>query len=262
LTLHPSQEATLDLRLDLTQKYNVDAARTDHLFQVRIVPQVQGQVRFPVRPWTIKARVKKILTGVPQKLSLAGPLVRGQRGPLTRLMIESTVPLTELRVSCDNSLVEVAIIKNEANNYVLLLQPTTTVASPSLSASIALVPVHNGELLPALTFSAMGVVRDDIQAQPQHIWLGARTMGEAVEEHVLIHSLSHRCFSLMSQPTSNAVGAVVEEVDRKDGTRSVRLKCKINHRGNTTITIPLSVKQDDDSTLPLVLTVSYFGLPS
>jgi hypothetical protein len=202
LMVPAGQTAQCKLTLDLTksqrQRYK-DAVRP---FQVRIIPHIRNTALL-AKGWTIQGQVRQAFVITPSSIDFGDTLIRGKQFLSQVVSVQSKVPIRQCQTR----------ISNEALAYVHTNQTTTQLLQITIApkrelpsgffdfvVEIEALDESGNRLSGAIPVK--GRVLDTILVTPHEALLGARLLGQTVEETVTIQSRNAETLTLCGTDTS------------------------------------------------------------
>ncbi|MCI0459025.1 MAG: DUF1573 domain-containing protein [Gemmataceae bacterium] len=192
-----SREVTLTLNLAAATTENDKGAVQE--FQVSIAPNVKppmGRIY-----WVLRGKVRVPFRFAKAQLDLGRHSELAQ--PLTpqTVAITGQVPLTHLSAQANSKHFrgQVQRSDNPPNHFELTLAQTSALPRGFHTFEVNVVPeLQGGKPLPTKTIPVRVWIEPDIQASPPVIALGARCLGETVEETLTISSLTRQAFEVIT----------------------------------------------------------------
>jgi len=144
----------------------------------------------------------------PRQVVFEDPIIRGDPFPSKKVTVQALVPLADLRAICDpdKGILEVRMLASEEGGaqFELGIQPNHLLPIGSFNFPLSLHGVdRNGQCFPKRDLSTRGEVVEFVEVVPEKLLLGARTVGERVEESVVLRSRNGKSFLFEGVKTGN-----------------------------------------------------------
>lgn len=267
LVLSPRGKAEVSLRIDLSRVsggcgvlvQGADADLRD--FAIRILPLL-GEGWPSQTPWILRGRVRRAFTLSKQLLHFDDSLVQGNPFKSRTLALIARAELKSVEAQCDPSQAAAEVSAME-DYYLLTVTPNASLPpGPFDFELIVQATIQDGRRLTGKV-RVMGQVLADIYFLPDVVGLGARPMGETVEEIVVLQSRSGQPFEVVgleAKPEDVAVEALGKLADY--GWK-YRVSQKITGTGDQASVLRFRVNRASALNQDEVrLVVSYRGMPT
>jgi hypothetical protein len=258
LTIPALGKRNVALTLDLTARRSKAPETEWRDFEASILARIKKDTKnVPDIEWVVRGRVHTPIRVEPVVVDLGRQSAASQ--PLTpaKVVVNSYVPLNGLVAKSDAPLIQIETkaSSSEGLAFELTVLPGALPIGP-LEYRIVLTPVLRDDTrLPSKYLPLVGQILDDIQASPPQVILGAREVGDIVEETITIYSLTHQSLKvrgvtsegeglsgqvLESQPFAHPVISVKQRVAKEHEQRGKLIVTLLRNGKDTQVDIPVS----------------------
>jgi hypothetical protein len=272
LVLQPAETVTLKLTLDLTKEQML-RHKTGKLvdetvardFLVKIAPQLEGGNKdaLPKPTWTIRGRVKRVLSVTPRLVQFDHSFTRGQRFLAQQLIVTTHVPIQQLVATAvpDNAVVQVDQAQGTTNEYRLSVAPRDDLPAGLVKFKVVVSALGTDRFpFPPVSLPAEAMILDDIQASPRVVILGARPLGQIATETVVLQSSASLPFEVHSVECESKE-VTVEKVESTASRIQYKISQRIVETGSQSTQLHFQVRTKGSEKAILVpVGVSYLGL--
>lgn len=234
-------------------------------FTVQLAPRykVPGA---PHGGWTLRGVVlKNPLLAIPSRLLIGPAVVRGESPAPQQVVVTPTKKLGPTTVSCDPpSAASVAILElsGSGNQRVLSIVPSSQLPVGPFAFLVNVdAQTEAGVPLPRCVIPVTGHVVEDPFLLPSTMMVGARTLGETVEDDVIIGSRGGKEFAV-SNVRCSAQDISVTRIGESQATdaHSYHLRVHVSQTGHFSGTVSFLVKYaDDGAEIPVELRLVGYG---
>jgi hypothetical protein len=258
LRIPAGEQADFTLSLDLRFDHQQALANN---FAVDLVPILDGERRQSVG-WTVRGRVRRLLSVEPTEINLDDGLLIGQEFPTPRIKVKAHAPLAKVVARCPKELGEVLACNPRPGDtefeFALLLNPSLTVGAFEFGVMLEPTSSEAGTL-PISKIPVRGVVRNLVRAIPEHLALGVRKRGDLVEETVVFEARSPaQSFEIVGHEEKREEVSVAAE---DKANKRFRVKTRITTGGPHTEVIRFRVQfPGQEGVTELPYNVRYHGI--
>lgn len=234
-------------------------------FTLQIIAQTPEGL--PPQEWILRGRVRSAVTLAPRVVYYGESPVRGDASTFSARTADVTalVPLRDLIAKCDPNLATLEVVRQikDQNRFEVRITPSATLPAGAFKFDVMVYPVlSGGEELPGVSLIAKGRVREDIQVAPSELALGARLVGEKVEEAISLYSLSGKSFVIKRFEASSDTSLKLPTTAEPASRYAYSVTQMISKLGSQAGEILFFVQTSEaDAQLVAPLKVSYFGIP-
>lgn len=198
LHLPAGGEATLRLTLDLRAAQGTADAKAGRAFAIDIAPIIEG---VSGTGWKVTGRVRPVLSVTPELVDFGHELIRGQPIPPRTIKVVAYTPLQSLTVTCTATFAEVHTRRladpKQPNSYAVTITFHKDMPAGQYRAKVQLTATTaTGQKAPPVVVPIQGRVVNYVKAVPAKLILGARAVGETVEETVTLQSYTGEVFAV------------------------------------------------------------------
>jgi hypothetical protein len=177
------------------------------------------------------------------------------------LVVTSAAPLSRFEVSSHSpQIITVTKADGDRTRFVVEVTIVNSTAPEIVGGVVALnAELVTGEKITrAVSVSAQFV--KDIQTSPPSFFLGARRLGETVEEPITLFSYSERPIDLVDKRVEGD-GLMAEEISWSDKNhRTFQLRQRIQKSGNQEGQVVFTVKSERGQVSQIIVPVKYVGI--
>ncbi len=205
--------------------------------------------------WMIQGQVRRVLKLNRKLLYVGEHSELAQPLPVQTIPIEVLVPLQSLSAQCDLAGFTAKIERLNRGEAILQLRSAPRSVGP-FEGTVSLQPVlKGGQQLPVQRLLFEGKIVSDIEAVPPEFLVGGRVLGDAIEEVVMLRSLTGRQL-VDVRSEAQGEGLAVEVLK---GGNGLRIRQKITAAGSCTNRVRVYAKAGDRQ-VETVLPVTYTGV--
>jgi hypothetical protein len=272
LEVPAGETRSLRLSLDLTYSPRAENATpgktaqtstTSRPFSVKVGAKMQGPDggTLPNVVWTVRGRVRPVLTVDPRAVGFGDSLVRGQPSPTRTVNVTAHIPLKRLDVACepDRASAQLSRLLDDSSTYELVIRPRSDLKQGTVNFNVVLRPTAKEGALPQVVISVQGSVLEDIQATPAILSFGSFALGKSVSEVIALRSCRGEPFEV-ERIECQVPGATVATVTSEPGVKEYRVTQRITQEGNQSGLVRFHVKASKGSTLIVPVRLNYLGL--
>ncbi len=230
--------------------------------RIQLAPRVRSGC-FQHAPWTLRGRVRQAFVLSTYRLAFFNEtLVRGQPFAQAQVGVIAETSLTKVTAQCDRGLASVEVT-GMGDRYLLTITPSESLRAGPFRGDVTVEGLTTGGEVAKSKVNLEGLVLDDIQAVPATIAFAASTVGQHLEETLVLTSLSADKFQVLAIECSSQdlkVEPVTEHTVTDKMFRVVQLVSQPGHQSNT-IRFKVSASQPSGS-LDVFVPVLSHGLPN
>jgi hypothetical protein len=253
------REVTLTINLTRDDKAGDDKPRG---FELGIVPLIAGAPPNQ-QGWTLRGRVRPVLTLTPARVLLDRPLVQGQSPPSARVLVKAHTPLSGLSAAPTSAAAstEVRKVAGQERSFELLITLRDGFSPGPVRFEVVLEPKgQDGLALPPVRLSVSGMVLQDLQVQPPALLLGAKAVGEVARETFTLRSEGAHPF-MVEKVEGVPDGVTLSGQPQGETAVVYQLEKRIVQPGEQSFPIRFVVRKRDGATESVTLQVVCLGIP-
>jgi hypothetical protein len=247
--------------MDLTRRTKEDGDAPSRDFEVEVVPVIKGFTQQP--PWTIRGHVKRAFTFSPPWLDFEERLLRGKPFKSQATVVTCDTDVEDLTATSNVSFLKLHVTRvgRKPDLFRLEISPQPDIPGGPFDAEVKLSGRSSAEELIPGSLQVWGRVLEEFYTLPESLALGTRTLGERVNETVVLQSRTGKHFKVTGiKPPSQDITVRAEQ----GNTRGQPLTINVNVSRLGAQKSDLSVFVVNEETLePLEirLPISYHGIP-
>jgi hypothetical protein len=213
--------------------------------------------------WVLAGRVRRAISFSPREIDFTDRLVRGQPFEPEQITVNTLVPIRRIEAECSekHAVVQVRDPPDGGKEYRLQVAPNSELRPGPFEFEILVrSQTEGGEDLPAIPVTARGAVVEDLMATPAALLLGTRSVGECVEETVILESRSGQPFEIL-ETAMESENCTIDPVPQGETSRAtLRIRQGISAAGAQVGTIRIRARMRNETNLTLPVRISYHGL--
>lgn len=262
LVIPAGDTAEVKLTLDLSRFCTFQEGQRVREFVARVAPVIKYDVPGQ-RGWEIRGRVRASLLVDPIFIDFGDNVVHGQPAVSRVVKIGAPAPLAKIVPRFDSARVSATLnMLDTGCSYQLEVTPNPSLSQGEFEADIFFEMVTvRGEILPRKRLPIKGVVKDDIQAFPSTILLGAVREGDSVHEMVTLHSASQSPVHVKAVSTSSEATVVAVDGDTSPQCKQYKVTQLIVGRDSHAGEIIFQLQDAAGQGRKIVVPIIYFGVP-
>ncbi len=253
-----AREVRLTFDLKLGSRVSRESRRT---LAVGIAPRLRNsnpgdQISSPFA-WMIRAIVRSRATVDPPALSFWDDCVRGHTPPARTVRLTAHVPVVAVQPRYDPAVLSVWVRKapgEGAGVFFLEVRPSPTLPSGAFALPVSVyLRTAEAQTVYGTTLQVEGVMREDIAAVPDQVFLGAQDLGASVTETVVLRSAAGHPFDVLSFDANG--GGTIEPAKIDLATaKAFKVTHICSREGDQRFTVTFTVRakgQDNEITVPV-----------
>jgi hypothetical protein len=252
--------------LDLTRRArNATTEGTVRDFQIQVAPILDRNAPLELI-WTLRGRVRTALA-VESRVVELGEVVRGQPCSPKTVTVTPKTPVKDVAVRCEPPVLSVSVRRpaKDGDRFALDIAPRDGCEEGPITCKIEVRAVtRNGELLPAVTLHAEGIMKEDIQASPPTVTFGAVAVGQREKETIVLRSVSGQGFKVLDIKTPSGDTTVTPlKLKGSDATptNAFEVAQLVSRLGHGAAPVRFLVQPEKGGKpLTVVLPVAYYGV--
>ena len=125
--------------------------------------------------------------------------------------------------------------------------------------AVQVVPVNRqNQKLPGKRIRILGDIDHDVLPTPPEVQFGRHACGTSGEEAIVLQSLTHRRFQVLTVSPSSRKLTIVP-AGAKDGRSLFSLGLRFSQTGSHQLTAEFKIRDEDGTTYPITLPIRYYG---
>jgi len=263
LVIPPGDAAEVTLTLDLSRICIGQEKLPVRDFSVPIVPVIQGSLPGQ-RGWVIRGRVRVPLLLEPYEVDFGDNLVQGQPFSSRRVSVTSTTPLARVIARSDSARVSAKLTPvGDGNSRELEIVPEGSLGPGPWQANVLLeMLTATGEAIPPKRLRVRGVVKEDIEAVPSVVLLGACPVGGTAQETVVLRSTSGKPFEVRAVKTTSQHLVAEREGQTAPNLKQYRISQRVTWGDPQNGSITFRVEAERGEALLVTVPVLCLAIPS
>jgi hypothetical protein len=260
LTIRSGQKDDVHVTLNL----QLGPRKDSDDFQVQITP-FKGDESNPLASWTIRGRVRRLLSLKPEKVSFYGKeLIQGQSFASETVIATAAVSLDSLGTKCSTDYAKIQVIPNKqrTSEFEIIITPAKTLPIGPFRFEILLEPKgNNAQYYPSLLLPVEGSITSDVDALPDSLVMGPGKVGDTISENITLISASNKPFEVVKIETSSQAITVKSVSIPGFSGKSFRIEQQISKMGKHSSFVRFLVRKNgEDSTV--IIKIIYLGTSS
>lgn len=259
LVIRAGETATVRVTLDLTRTATSpaqgDAVRS---FEAHILPEVEGIVAKHA-PWKVHGRVRIPFILSARSVDFGDSLMQGRMFVSKSIQLKPLIPLANVSADCDPALATVATTET-SGEYSVVITPSESLRPGRFEFPVKVQAATPDGATVAARLSVSGTVLGHFHFVPEILVVGAKQLGDAVEETVVLQSRTGTGFQVIRvhEPSEHVK---VESLGKDENSvQQFRVSVVVSEPGNYSGTIRVQVRRESRSdSEEIVLPLSYFG---
>jgi hypothetical protein len=149
--------------------------------------------------------VKSALALEPRQIDFDDNLIKSQPFYSRKVTITEHVPLSYLRPHLDEAVADIRMLKlkDKPGQYELEITPKASLPAGPFSFVVNLEgATKSGVIVARVPLPIRGRIKEEVEAIPSCMQLGARCCGETINETIILRSLVHKSFEVLQVNTS------------------------------------------------------------
>jgi hypothetical protein len=253
-------ELTLTLSMGVSDKGA--ASPEGEEARITVVPQFRASGG-RVIGWTLRGRVRSPLLVDRRKVSYEKPLLKGENIPLQSVLVTGRGALASLTATCpfESARVEVNRVKGREDQFRLQIAPNAELPPGPFRFEVVLEARSTAEeALPAVRVRVDGLMRSDVEALPDCLFLGTRELGDVATETVILRSLKKRPIRIEKVEASSADVKVEPATGTSADSKTFTVKVAATEAGKQEGWIRFIAKvEGDEKPRQVIVRVHYHG---
>jgi hypothetical protein len=230
---------------------------------VPIVPVIEESLPGQ-RGWVVRGRVRVPILLDPYELDFGDNLTQGQPFPSRRVSVTPAAPLARVLARSDSTQVSAKLTPcRDGNFHELEVVPQGSLGVGPWEANVFLeMLTASGESLPKKRLRVRGVVKEDVEAVPAVLLLGACPVGGTAQETVVLRSTSGKAFAVSAVKTSTEHLVVELQGKAAPNLRQYRVRQRVAPGEPQAGTITFRVEAEGRQAMLVTVPVHYLAIPS
>ena len=254
----PNEKKLVKVTIDLSERSSNEIDLKNREIQVSLSPIINGGPVFQ-NGWTLHGRVKRPFVLTPNIVEFDG-CIRGQTQPSQIVFLTEDVPIATISCELDETLAsaETLGVKNKSGKYEIRISPRKWLPVGPFSFPVNInATTKDGAVIPSVALFVKGKMKEEVEATPASLSLGARRLGETITETIILGSLgSHQFDILKTTVSSKSIEAKIQSSSGSD--IRVHITWRISKAGENKETISFMVRSSD-RTFEVLLRADAYG---